>query len=97
MSRHDFYRLLDGLSAEGAAILLSSHALTEVEARTDRIVILSGGHLVAQGSMEALRARAGLSVALIVTPAPDKAADLAADLPADLPDAQRNGERFVLT
>jgi Cu-processing system ATP-binding protein len=34
--------LLDDLAAKGASILLSSHALTEVEARTDRIVILSG-------------------------------------------------------
>lgn len=81
MSRRDFYALLDGLAAEGAAILLSSHALTEVEARTDRILILSQGRLVAEGTLSDLRRRAALPVALIVTPAPDAAAALAAALP----------------
>ena len=93
VSRRDFYALLDGLSATGAAILLSSHALTEVEARTDRIVILSGGRLVAEGALERLRHEAGLPVALIVTPAPGQGACLA-EL---LPDAERAGEKLVLS
>lgn len=67
VSRRDFYALLDQFAARGTAILLSSHALTEVEARTDRIVILSGGHLVAEGSLSALRRLADLPVALHVT------------------------------
>lgn len=69
VSRRDFYALLDGLAAEGASILLSSHALTEVEARTDRILILSGGHLVAEGSLPDLRQRADLPVIFTVFPA----------------------------
>ncbi|MCW1917362.1 ABC transporter ATP-binding protein [Rhodobacter sp. KR11] len=93
VSRRDFYALLDGLSAEGASILLSSHALTEVEARTDRIVILSGGRLVAQGSMEGLRHEAGLPVALVVTPATGQGGCLA----THLPQAERVGEKLVLS
>ena len=69
VSRRDFYDLLDALAAEGAAILLSSHVLTEVEARTDRIVILSQGRLAAEGTLAELRARAALPVTLVVTPA----------------------------
>ncbi|GHC24491.1 ABC transporter ATP-binding protein [Gemmobacter nanjingensis] len=68
VSRRDFYALLDGLAARGAAILLSSHALTEVEARTDRILILSKGRLVAEGPLADLRRQAALPVALHVTP-----------------------------
>jgi Cu-processing system ATP-binding protein len=49
--------MLDGLAAEGASILLSSHALTEVEARTDRIVILSKGVMVANDTLANLRRR----------------------------------------
>lgn len=64
VSRRDFYELLDGLAAEGAAILLSSHALTEVEARTDRLLILSGGRMVAQGGLPELRREAALPVAM---------------------------------
>ncbi|WP_371225648.1 ABC transporter ATP-binding protein [Roseovarius sp. 2305UL8-3] len=64
VSRRDFYELLDGLAAEGAAILLSSHALTEVEARTDRLLILSGGRMVAEGSLPDLRREAALPVSM---------------------------------
>lgn len=67
VSRRDFYELLDGLAAEGAAILLSSHALTEVEARTDRLLILSGGQMVAEGTLNALRRKAALPVAIQVS------------------------------
>lgn len=81
VSRRDFYDLLDGLAAEGTAILLSSHVLTEVEARTDRILILSGGELVAEGALADLRARAALPVALLVRPAPGCASALAAAFP----------------
>ena len=51
-------------------MLLSSHALTEVEARTDRMAILAHGRLVALGAMEALRAEADLPVVFLLTPAP---------------------------
>lgn len=81
VSRRDFYDLLDGLSAEGTAILLSSHVLTEVEARTDRILILSGGDLVAEGTLADLRACAALPVAFLVRPAGGHAPSLSAALP----------------
>jgi Cu-processing system ATP-binding protein len=81
VSRRDFYALLDGLAAEGAAILLSSHALTEVEARTDRLLILSGGHLVAQGTLADLRREAALPVTMHVSAINGYAADLGAALP----------------
>ncbi|QRM57169.1 ABC transporter ATP-binding protein [Sinorhizobium sp. BG8] len=81
VSRRDFYDLLDGLAAEGAAILLSSHVLTEVEARTDCILILSGGELVAEGTLADLRARAALPVSLLVRPTSSHAPSLAAAFP----------------
>ena len=81
VSRRDFYALLDGLAAEGAAIVLSSHALTEVEARTDRILILSGGKMVAEGTLSDLRRRAALPVMLHVTPQNGHASEIAAALP----------------
>lgn len=81
VSRRDFYDLLDGLSADGTAILLSSHVLTEVEARTDSILILSGGQLVAEGTLADLRARAALPITLLVRAAQGHAASLAAAFP----------------
>jgi Cu-processing system ATP-binding protein len=84
VSRRDFYALLDQLAAEGASILLSSHALTEVEARTDRIAILSGGHLVAEGALADLRARAALPVRVQVKPRNGAADRIVAALPGAL-------------
>lgn len=81
VSRRDFYALLDGLAAEGASVLLSSHALTEVEARTDRIVILSGGRMVAMGTLGDLRRTAALPVAMQVTARNGHISELAAALP----------------
>ena len=88
VSRRDFYALLDGLAAGGTAILLSSHALTEVEARTDRILILSKGRLMAQGSLADLRRTAALPVAISVAPAAGQKDALAAALPM----ARANGD-----
>jgi Cu-processing system ATP-binding protein len=81
VSRRDFYELLDGLAAGGTSILLSSHALTEVEARTDRILILSKGRMVATGSLPALRRAADLPVAVHLTAVNGFAPDIAAALP----------------
>ena len=81
VSRREFYALLDGLAAQGSAILLSSHALTEVEARTDRMVILSQGRVVAEGSMADLRAEAALPVTVTLTPASGQLGAVAAAFP----------------
>jgi Cu-processing system ATP-binding protein len=81
VSRRDFYELLDRLAADGAAILLSSHALTEVEARTDRLLILSGGRMVAEGSLPELRREAALPVAMHITALNGYDADTLATMP----------------
>ncbi|MFV0410645.1 MAG: ATP-binding cassette domain-containing protein [Paracoccus sp. (in: a-proteobacteria)] len=80
VSRREFYTLIDALAARGASVLLSSHALTEVEARTDRLVILSHGRIVAAGSLADLRAQAGLPLVLTVTAAGGRGAALAESL-----------------
>lgn len=93
VSRRDFYELLDGLAADGASILLSSHALTEVEARTDRILILSGGVLVAQGTLADLRRKAALPIAFHITPRQGQGAEVA----LAFPEATRAAEGLTLT
>jgi Cu-processing system ATP-binding protein len=60
--RQHFYRILDQQREAGTTALLSSHALTEIEGRTDRIAIVKGGSLLVCGTLEELRARACLPV-----------------------------------
>lgn len=68
ISRRDFYMLLDELAGQGTAVLMSSHALSELEARTDRLLVLSKGRLVAEGTLAALRAEAQLPLEVRITP-----------------------------
>ncbi len=80
VSRREFYGILDDLARAGTAILLSSHALTEVEARTDRIAILAQGRLVADDTLAALRRGAGLPIRIQVAARPETVGDVAGRL-----------------
>ncbi len=64
ISRQDLYAIIDELAAQGTAVLIASHALTEVEARTDRIAILRRGVKVADDTLANLSTKAGLPVKL---------------------------------
>jgi Cu-processing system ATP-binding protein len=80
ISRHDFYQIVDDMAAEGTAVLVSSHALTELEARTDFIAILRDGNLVARDSLAALRQRAGLPIHMRIRASEGGAARVASTL-----------------
>ena len=67
ISRHECYAIIAEMARNGTAVLISSHALTELEARTDRIAILRGGHLVACDSLAGLHAQARLPIRMRVT------------------------------
>ena len=59
-SRARVYAIIEEKKADGVAVLLSSHALTELEARADRVAILHRGRLRACASIPELRKSAGL-------------------------------------
>ena len=65
--RRSFYELISELTSDGVTVLLSSHALSEMEARTDRVAILERGRLIACGSLAALRRQARLPVRVRIT------------------------------
>ena len=74
ISRQDLYAVIDEMAANGTALLIASHALTELEARTDRIAIMRGGRLVADDTLAQLSRRAALPIRISLT-AEDGAAD----------------------
>ena len=78
VSRHELYAIIDEMAGQGTAVLVASHALTELEARTDRIAILREGRMVACDALARLRDEAGLPVRLRVTARGERAADLQA-------------------
>ena len=93
ISRHEFYDIVDDLADGGTAVLLSSHALTELETRTDRIAIMSQGKLLADSTLAALRHRASLPIHVHVTTTSDAADRVAAELGGE----RINGRSVSLT
>lgn len=53
--RRSFYAIIDELKSQGATVLLSSHALTELEGQADRVIIINRGIKIADGTIEELR------------------------------------------
>lgn len=55
-ARSAMWKTLRDLVARGCAIVLTTHYLEEAEALADRVVVLSRGRVVAQGSVDEIRA-----------------------------------------
>ncbi len=62
LATRDFYTLVDELRGRGVSVVLCSHILPGVERHLDRAAILGQGRLLAAGTLEQLRARAGLPI-----------------------------------
>jgi ABC-2 type transport system ATP-binding protein len=56
-SRERIYEMLDELGQQGTAFVMATHHLEEAEHRSDRVVILDGGRVIAQGTVPELVAR----------------------------------------
>src|SRR5262245_22256664 len=65
--RLSFYEIVQALRDRGATVVLSSHVLAELGERADRVVIMSGGAMVASGSIEELRRIAQLPARIRLT------------------------------
>jgi ABC-2 type transport system ATP-binding protein len=66
-SIHWLRDFLKSYAAEGNAVLVSSHLLSEMQLMADRVVVIAKGHLVADDSMAALMSRGNGAGALIRT------------------------------
>jgi Cu-processing system ATP-binding protein len=65
--RQQFFEIMRELRDNGAAVLLSSHALTELEERADRAIIMNRGAVIAAGTLVELRHLAQLPSRILVT------------------------------
>ena len=81
--RRQFYAAVRERIEQGATALISSHALVEIEAQADQIVILRQGALVAAGTLEALRRASGLPHRLRLQVGPEAAGGIAETIGRD--------------
>ena len=65
--RLSFYEIVQSLRDRGATVVLSSHALAELGEQADRVIIMSRGAMVANGSIDELRRVAQLPARIRLT------------------------------
>ncbi|HEX2727462.1 MAG TPA: ABC transporter ATP-binding protein [Beijerinckiaceae bacterium] len=71
--RQSFYDIIEELRGRGATVLLSSHALTELEEHAGRMIIMNRGAKVADGTLDELRRLAQLPIRIRLKLAKDEA------------------------
>ncbi len=74
--------LMGRLAAEGRAVLVSSHLMSEMALTADHLVVIGRGRLIADEPLEAFVARTSTETVLVRTPAPDRLAAVLAGLGA---------------
>ncbi|QOZ55429.1 ABC transporter ATP-binding protein [Bradyrhizobium sp. CCBAU 53338] len=89
--RQTFYEVIERLAADGATVLLSSHALTELEERAGRVIIMNRGIKVADGSIGELRRLARLPTRIRLKVAGLAKSEMPAWVPADATCRRLNG------
>ena len=89
--RRTFYEVIQRLAAGGTTVLLSSHALTELEERAERVIIMNHGIKVADGSIEQLRNIARLPIRIRLKVADLAPGEVPSWLPASAPCRRLNG------
>lgn len=60
-ARSQFFATIGEQRKRGVTVIMSSHALAEMEAHMDRFAILGDGRLLANGSLDDLKQKAGLA------------------------------------
>jgi sodium transport system ATP-binding protein len=59
LSSESIFRFVEGARARGRAVVFSTHQMSEVELLADRVGVIAGGRLAAEGTVDELMAAAG--------------------------------------
>ncbi|MFC0713385.1 ABC transporter ATP-binding protein [Cellulomonas biazotea] len=68
-ARHILWQALRDYHADGATVVLTSHYLEEIEALAERVVVVGGGRVLADDSLQAVLGLVGLRRVLLTLPA----------------------------
>ncbi|GIL29339.1 ABC transporter ATP-binding protein [Actinocatenispora comari] len=67
-SRHDFWRAMRRYARDGHTVLFSTHYVEEADESADRVVVIAGGRLIADGTPAAIRRSVGTHTVGIAVP-----------------------------
>jgi ABC-2 type transport system ATP-binding protein len=93
-SRREFWRSMQTFTASGRTVVFATHYLEEAEEFADRVVLMRGGRIVADGSVAQVRALAGGRTLRAVVPGATEAA--LANLPG-VTEHQLRGEQIAVS
>ncbi len=89
----EFYAILRRLRSEGVTMVLTSHILSEIQERVDRLAIMAAGRIQAIGTLQELRERMDLPIWFDVRIAPeyfDQVRNVLGNLPVGAIEARDN-------
>ncbi len=92
--RREFWRAMRAFAARGKTVLFATHYLEEADANADRAVLMSHGHIVADGATTEIKARVGRRTLRATLGAVELAA--LQELPG-VASADRHGESVILS
>jgi ABC-2 type transport system ATP-binding protein len=95
-SRRDVWALVSSLAAQDVTVLLTTQYLEEADILSDSIIILDGGRVIASGTAEDLKRRAGFSYCQVTLVNPADVSRIAAAL-ADLGDVETDHEAYAVS
>jgi ABC-2 type transport system ATP-binding protein len=93
-SRHEFWRAIRSFAGRGKTVVFATHYLDEADASADRIVLMAGGSIVADGPATEIKSKVGMRT--IRATLPDVDIGELACIPG-VHDAQRHGDAVELT
>jgi len=67
-SRHDFWRAMRRYAGTGRTVLFSTHYVEEADESADRVVVIAGGRIIADGTPAAIRRSVGVSSVGVAVP-----------------------------
>lgn len=95
-SRAEVYDTIEALKGEGATILVSTHALREIEGRADRLAVMHRGRLIACASLAEMRRKVAAEAVVLLKVRPCSTAQILRRLPPDTRCVRRTEDSLAL-
>ena len=93
----EFYQIIGNMREKGVTIILSSHILSEIQERVDRLAIMKMGKIQALGTVQDLREKMALPIIILITMQSGASGELLAALaPLDLTVTEKADDLFVV-